>query len=466
MRGALICVLAVAVVLPAACASASSSPSSAPRAVAPTSQQAAPTSQDRVRKPITVTVGKRLFGLHDGSMDSLAKPGVGALRLWDSGVMWKYVQPSAPPAAYDWARLDQYVEEAHAHGTELTLVLGGTPAWAAADPAKATYLDPPTSAAFRAYVTAVMKRYKSFVPPGAPAGTTPYRGIANYQVWNEANIKTFWTGSLQDVADMTKTVWQVRQSVDRGAKVIAPSMVVRMAYQMKAAKAFYRLKAGGKPVWKYVDATGFSLYPVDAIKRRPAGPEDSMNLLRSLRSILARDNVPARLPLWNTEINYGYRTGAQGNDPAAPISDTRQAAYVLRTYLLNAAAGLQRVFWYRYDGTDPRANTHLVETSDPSVLTPAGHAFYRVQKWIKGATLVGTPTARPCTKDRHGTYTCVVRYGKSSMGRIYWNPNKTVKKRTVKSTRSTETGLGVVRTVGHRVTLKVDYLPVLVRSRH
>ena len=30
-----------------------------------------------------------------------------------------------------------------------------------------------------------MKRYRSF--HGA-------RGIANYQVWNEANITTFWTG--------------------------------------------------------------------------------------------------------------------------------------------------------------------------------------------------------------------------------------------------------------------------------
>jgi hypothetical protein len=52
------------------------------------------------------------------------------------------------------------------------------------------------------------------------------------------------------------------------------------------------------------------------------------------------------------------------------------------------------------------------------------------------------------------------------MGRIYWNPTRTVTKRTVASTRSTETGLGAARTVGHPVTLKVDYLPVLVRSTH
>ena len=84
----------------------------------------------------------------------------------------------------------------------------------------------------------------------------------------------------------------------------------------------------------------------------------------------------------------------------------------MRTYLLSAAAGLRRVFWYRYDLQSLFANTYLTKGAPASAgtLTPAGQAFFRIQRWMKG-TLVGTSTARPCAHDKHGTYTCVVRYG-------------------------------------------------------
>ena len=458
MRRALLGALAAVIVLPA-CASASSTSSDAPSAAAPSTSLAsstATTAQPRVRKPITVKVGAKLFGLHDTSMDSLAKPGVGSLRLWDAGVMWRDLEPAE--GTFDWARLDQYVAEAHADHTEVTLVLAGTPAWAV-DPITASTpaspWDAPDVAKYRSFVTAVMQRY-------APGGHFPYRGIANYQVWNEPNIKNFWNGSFPQMAQLVQTTFQVRRHVDRGAKVLGPSLVTRLPYEMKAVQHFYATVVNGTPVWKYVDATTFSLYPVATIDGRMAGPEDSMALLKGVRAKLAAAHVPKRIPIWDSEINYGYTTGNTG--PATQISPARQAANVLRTYILNAAAGVPRVFWYRYDLTSLDANTHMVELDDPTTLSAAGHAFYLVQKWLKGATLVGTATTRPCTKDRNGTYTCVVRYG-TGMGRIYWNPTKTVKKRTVRSTRSWQSGLGVLHRVGHRVTLRVNYLPVLVRSR-
>ena len=82
---------------------------------------------------------------------------------------------------------------------------------------------------------------------------------------------------------------------------------------------------------------------------------------------------------------------------------------------------------------------------------------------MKG-TLLGTPTQRPCAKDRHGTYTCVVRYAKG-MGRVYWNPQHTVTVKTVRTAKSVETELGVVHAVRGGKKLRVGYQPVLVRSR-
>jgi hypothetical protein len=95
-------------------------------------------------------------------------------------------------------------------------------------------------------------------------------------------------------------------------------------------------------------------------------------------------------------------------------------------------------------------------------LLPPGQAFKRIQSWMRG-TLVGTRRKAPCAKDASGTYTCVVRY-KSGVGRIYWNPTKTVKVTMAKSATSRVTQLGDTFKAKGGARLTVDYRPVLVRS--
>ena len=46
-----------------------------------------------------------------------------------------------------------------------------------------------------------MDHYKNYFGPGTP-------GIANYQVWNEANITTFWTGTPAEMATLTKAAYR------------------------------------------------------------------------------------------------------------------------------------------------------------------------------------------------------------------------------------------------------------------
>ena len=129
---------------------------------------------------IKVKVDRHLFGVHDHNWNSLHRKGTGGIRLWDSGTMWADLFPTM--ATPNWTRLDAAVRAAHANGTEVTLVLGLSPSYAASTPTGA-----PDPALYNKYVRAVMNRYR-------PAHWG-YRGIANYQVWNEANIATFWTGT-------------------------------------------------------------------------------------------------------------------------------------------------------------------------------------------------------------------------------------------------------------------------------
>jgi hypothetical protein len=423
---------------------------------------ASPAHKARVQ---TVKVSPRLFGVHDANLTSLSHHSTGSIRLWDTGVMWTDLQPDS--TTMDFTRLDQIVNLAHQNGTEVTLVLGLTPKFAAPDPDSPTYAtEMPKLALYQHYVTAVMQRYKNFFGKGQ-------RGIANYQVWNEANISTFWTGTVAQMAQLTHTVWKIRNSVDPGARVIAPAQVTRLGYQQAWTKKFYAQKVGGKPVWKYVDALSLNLYPLatypSGSHTRPGRPEDSMALLALERGILHKDGVPSKIPIWNTEVNYGLNAGPLGGTESTTIPDALQVAYLIRTYLLNAAAGVSRVDWYAYDmGRLPSGgtlgNTLLTDPANlaAGILTPAGRAFTRVQSWMAG-TLVGTKTRPPCTKDKHGTYTCVVMYHKG-MGRIYWNPTTSAKVTLVKSakTRMDENGASTSVKGGKKLT--VTYAPVLVRS--
>ena len=424
---------------------------------------AAPTTTHRA-KVIKVKVDRHLFGVHDYNWNSLHRKGTGGIRLWDSGTQWGDLFPTM--ATPDWTRLDAAVRAAHANGTEVTLVLGLSPSYAASTPTGA-----PDPALYNTYVRAVMNRYR-------PAHWG-YRGIANYQVWNEANIETFWTGTRPQMANLVRIVYRARNAIDPGAKVVAPAMVTRLQYQQGRIKRFYALKVGGVPVWKLVDAISLNLYPVDKYSdshgtNRPGTPEDAMALLTKVQAILAKDGVPRSKPIWDTEINYGLHTGATGGTSATKISNSLQVAYVMRTFLLNAARGVKRVDWYAYDmgnlsptfGGGPLGNTLLTDPANrvAGTLTPAGYAFTRVQSWMKG-TLIGTTTKRPCTPNKAGTYTCVIKYA-SGMGRVYWNPWHTSTVTLVPSAHHKVSEAGTSAKVRGGSKLKIGFQPVLVRSAH
>ena len=112
---------------------------------------------------------------------------------------------------------------------------------------------------------------------------------------------------------------------------------------------------------------------------------------------------------------------------------------MLRTYLLNAANGIKRVHWYAWD--KPSLGNTKMSFASTGGPTLAGKAFDLAQSWLSGAKLVGASTsAKPCAKDRAGTYTCVIKYA-GGVRRVYWNPSKKVKVTTVKSRDLQDGGL-------------------------
>jgi hypothetical protein len=400
-----------------------------------------------------VRVRHALFGMHDATSgtSSLSEIHVGSVRLWDVGVQWREVEQTK--RHYTWTRLDALVRAAQQRHAKVTMVVGMTPSFYSSDPTRlpATHIP-----AYRNFVRALMKRYQSFKGK---------RGIAAYQPWNEPNIATFWTGSVGEMARLTKIVHDVGRRIDRHAAVVAPSMVTRLDYQLDGLAKYYHQRVGGKRVWKYVDAVALSLYPLPKYGGRTGVPEDAIRQLKAVKKRLRTAGLPGSKPIWSTEINYGLQSGSQGGTAADRVSAARQASNVMRTYLLNAANGVKRVFWYRYDmsrlaGGGLLANTLLTRPNDSSSVTAPGHAYARVQRWMHG-TLLGTATRRPCPKNRHGTYRCVV---KDSSGKryIYWNPFHRGKVPLPRHVHHLQGVLGATFAVKPRSTITVDYKPVMV----
>jgi hypothetical protein len=306
-----------------------------------------------------------------------------------------------------------------------------TPSFHAQRPRAASFYgggasSPPKIRAWQRYVRTVVRRYGS---------------AASYQVWNEANVTGFWSGSQAEMARLTKATYDVVRSVSRTARVVAPAYVTRTATQRRLLGRFYAQRVAGRPVASFVDVVSLQLYP-----SRTGTPETSMQALAADRAILAARGV--RKPIWNTEINYGLVAGRV----AAKPGDV-QRAYVARTFLLNAASGIQRVFWYAWDSGNV-ANTRMTYSS--GAVGPGGTALRVVRGWMTGQRM------HTCQRLTGGTYLCTLT-SSGSVRRVFWNPSRTasvglpVGARTVHRLDGSSS-----RATGER--LRVNSTPVMVQS--
>jgi hypothetical protein len=387
------------------------------------------------------TVRPAFFGMHDGDPTTWPAASFGSLRLWDSGVSWRQLETA--PGTFDFSRLDRVVLDARSRGVRVTLVLGQTPTFhvaeSAATPTSREYIGGgatrmPDLAAWRAYVRTVARRY---------AGQ-----VEALQVWNEPNVAGFWSGTPAQMARLTYwAAMEVRRAEHRSGhhlKLVAPSFVARS--NTAVLDAYWRQQVRGRRMSELVDAVALSTYPP-----RDLGPEASVRLLEQVRrAVLEYRDVD--LPVWNSEVNYGIAPGGPDGQPPR-LSVERQASYVIRTYLLNAAAGVQRVFWYSWDQAGV-ASVRLSRADGATTL--AGRAVSRVARWMQQGPLVG------CTRDPAGTYRCRLAtvHGRTT---VVWQPSGTERIRVRPGSRVTDLR-GDTTVLGASRRLTVDFRPLLVRE--
>jgi hypothetical protein len=298
-----------------------------------------------------------------------------AWRLWDADVTWPDLEPIKGQWQFD--RLDTYVSAAEQHGTNVLLPLAMSPGWAAAR--GQVNAEPKDLEDWRTYVRTVVTRYKG--------------RIQAYEIWNEPNLRDFWTGRTDQIVVLTKEAYQIIRSVDPKAVLVSPSATA--AYGVPWLAEF--LKQGGG---QYVDVIGFHFY----VDPHTLSPEDMLPVIRHVQQVLS-ENGAENKPLWNTETGWLR--------PAKFDSDELAAAFLARAFLVSWVSGVQRFYWYAWDN---QYTTIITYNESTRSVTPAGYAFGVIQQWLIGATMDS------CAATPDHTWTCQLnRSGKNEW--IVWNPD-------------------------------------------
>ncbi|MBA4262157.1 MAG: hypothetical protein C0443_09130 [Comamonadaceae bacterium] len=321
------------------------------------------TSASAAVAPPTGAVPRNYFGLHIHRADTTTPwPEVpfGSWRLWDTYTSWPHLQPE--PHRWDFRRLDTCVSLAERSGVSVLLPLGLSPAWASARPEEPSSYRPGNAAEparlddWRRYVRTVVERYKG--------------RISHYEVWNEINLKGFYSGSLDTLLELARIAHQEIRSGDPAARIVSPS-VTGLGRNPQWLDRYLSLGGG-----QYADVIGYHFYSPKH------SPEAMLPVIRDVQASMRRHGV-ADKPLWNTEAGWWIQGLAPAPRMGAAEADWRQLdqataqSYVARALLLGWAFGVSRYYWYAWDNLDMGLYDSVTRTPKP-----AARAYARTASWL------------------------------------------------------------------------------------
>lgn len=344
---------------------------------------------------VSAPIDDRYFGIHLHRADTTtAWPFVrfGSWRLWDAGVDWAKLEPAR--GQWRFEKLDHLMSLAGSNGVEPMLTLGVTPTWAAARPHEPFVYgtggasEPRDLADWESYVRSVATRYKG--------------RLRHLEIWNEPKYGdieptqgAFFSGTAKNLVDMACAAQRAAREIDPDIRIIGPGFT-------GAGDRLERfLKAGGG---RCIDVVGFHFYT--------ATPEKMRARIHAVQRIMQRQGV-GHLPLWNTEQGYevvGPRARIPGNLGFEVADEETEAAYIARSLVLGAEAGLERFYFYSWERL-------LGKAGQPK---KGAHALATSIRWLRGARITGcqeSGTLWVCGLERAGRKAWLVW---STAGMLAW----------------------------------------------
>lgn len=410
----------------------------------------APAAAERVA-PRSGLVEDSYFGMH---MHYLVKPNsfgrttkwpaikFGSWRLLDAYVKWKDLEPKR--GQWDFSVLDRYVSLAEAHGVNLLYTLGHPPQWASARPYEPSYAYGPGSAAEPAdvaqwenYIRTIAKRYRG--------------RIRAYEVWNEPWFQeidkpfnkdgkaAFYSGTAAKMVELAHIAYRAIKEEDPGALVLTP--------------AFDHAESGVKRLDLYLSLGGVSVSDAVAFHLYTSSPESMLPIIARIQAVMSKHGMGDR-ELWNTETGYVTENPDEprtsGGKP--PLSESEAGAYVARSLVLAAAAGVRRFYWYAWDNF--RLGLTFGRGRVPNL---AAQAYEQTGRWLRGATI------EACESEDRRQWICTIKRG-TRVAWIAWRTDGEGEWRPPAPVAEFETLGGSRFPVADTRAIRVDRNPILVKS--
>lgn len=382
-----------------------------------------------------VVFEKQYFGLLMHRAETIKWPAAafGSWRLWDAGVSWADIEKK--PGVYDFAKLDRYVAFAKRFGLEVVFTFGLTPQWASRRPLEAAIYgsgrasEPADLGAWRRFVAQLTHRY---------AGR-----IHAYQVWNEANLKEFYTGDVGTLVAMTRILREEAKRVDPNALIIGPSAAGLLDARRNFLGDFLRAGGGAQ-----IDRMAFHLYTSQQRPERMISPVQDL-------MAQARAAGYGKLKLWNTETGYLTRTSeiGFGSTEEKAVSEETAAAYLVRGYVLARALGVERFYWYAWDD-----GKYPMTKSDLSTLNEVGSAYANLVRVLSGARLF------ECSVDMDGATVCRLQDSAGHPFRLAWSSRDGSTLWTFEAPVSVQALNGRMLSSSPSKYVPLDATPVLIKT--
>ncbi len=217
------------------------------------------------------------------------------------------------------------------------------------------------------YVRQVVQRYKG--------------RINSYQIWNEANLPDFYTGSPEALGNLTAKTYKLIKRIDRSAMVAAAGLVPRPGRFVPGSFEYRYLNTLRKLRWP-TDAFVISMYP------ESQNPRLRLTYSNIMRKTLQKLKAPSK-QLWESEANYA-------SSDLRPFPDATQMRLVARTYIDSMTYGFARVYWYSWTQAWPLLGIRM--TTRAGSPTPAATAYSTVASWMSGKRWRGCNTKAGVTR--------------------------------------------------------------------
>jgi hypothetical protein len=366
----------------------------------------------------------------------------GTARLWDSGTNWALLEKAS--GTYDWNDLDTWLDLLATHQPRAAIyTFGHVPCWVSSSsctgvgygsgknwsPGPPTDLTSSGSPTFNAFVTALTKHC-------SPAGNCVEDYIKYWELWNEANLPQYWTGTQSQLYNMFKAAVPIIRRNVPGAIVSTPPVcggdTAWMSTWLSLENANGRLS----------DYYGFHVY------LQSYTPEIRIKMVE--RMLAVKNNAGWTTTPWmDTETNYLNTT------------DTCSTLYTLedcRGQLVRWHAML-----YAYQGGSGGAL--IVGWYNWAELNVADYDtyYYTMMQWFTGATFSAS-----CAADGDA-WSCPLTEANGNSALVVWNPTGnsqyTPATRYVDYKAFNGTFGGTTRKISPEQSTTIGVIPIMFESK-